>query len=84
MLGGIRHLIWDTGRGFGPSEREWLAAANLIGSIALTVLLWIFGFSGDGRSAMSEIAKHIRTPLARVRGLRRRPFRHRAISGASA
>ena len=24
MLGGIRHLIWDTGRGFEPSEREWL------------------------------------------------------------
>ena len=41
-LGGIRHLIWDTGRGFGPSEREWLAAANLIGSIAITVVLWIF------------------------------------------
>jgi succinate dehydrogenase / fumarate reductase cytochrome b subunit len=42
MLGGVRHLIWDTGRGFGPNEREWLAAANLIGSIAITVLLWIF------------------------------------------
>ena len=43
MLGGIRHLIWDTGRGFGPHEREWLAAANLVGSIAITVLLWIVG-----------------------------------------
>jgi succinate dehydrogenase / fumarate reductase cytochrome b subunit len=42
MLGGIRHLIWDTGRGFGPKEREWLAAANLVGSIAVTVVLWIF------------------------------------------
>jgi len=42
MLGGVRHLIWDTGRGFGPNEREWLVAANLIGSIALTLLLWIF------------------------------------------
>ncbi len=42
MLGGIRHLIWDTGRGFGPQEREWLAAANLIGSISITVLLWLF------------------------------------------
>jgi succinate dehydrogenase / fumarate reductase cytochrome b subunit len=42
MLGGIRHLIWDTGRGFGPSEREWLVAANLIGSIAITLILWIF------------------------------------------
>ena len=44
LLGGIRHLIWDTGRGFGPQEREWLAAANLIGSIALTILIWIVGY----------------------------------------
>jgi succinate dehydrogenase / fumarate reductase cytochrome b subunit len=42
MLGGIRHLIWDTGRGFGPKEREWLAAANLIGSITITIVLWLF------------------------------------------
>src|ERR1700729_475774 len=48
LLGGIRHLIWDTGRGLGPVEREWLAAANLIGWIALTVLLWIFGFFAMG------------------------------------
>jgi succinate dehydrogenase / fumarate reductase cytochrome b subunit len=48
MLGGIRHLIWDTGRGFGPSEREWLAAANLIGSIAVTVVLWIVGLLAMG------------------------------------
>src|SRR6202047_3852198 len=48
MLGGIRHLIWDTGRGLGPAEREWLVAANLIGSIAITVLLWIFGLLAMG------------------------------------
>ena len=50
MLGGIRHLIWDTGRGFGPNEREWLAAANLIGSIAITVILWIIGLLALGGS----------------------------------
>ena len=50
MLGGIRHLIWDTGRGFGSSEREWLAAANLIGSIAVTVLLWVVGLLAMGGS----------------------------------
>jgi succinate dehydrogenase / fumarate reductase cytochrome b subunit len=44
MLGGIRHLIWDTGRGFGPVEREWLTLASLIGSIGLTLLIWIVGF----------------------------------------
>ena len=44
MLDGIRHLIWDMGYDFGPSEREWLTAANLVGSIGLTVLLWFFGY----------------------------------------
>ena len=38
-LGGIRHLIWDLGYGFGPNEREWLARATLFGSIVLTLLL---------------------------------------------
>ena len=42
-LGGVRHLIWDTGRGFGPRERELLARATLIGSISLTLLAWIIG-----------------------------------------
>jgi succinate dehydrogenase / fumarate reductase, cytochrome b subunit len=44
MLGGIRHLIWDMGYGFGPTEREWLARATLFGSIVLTLLLWIVGY----------------------------------------
>jgi succinate dehydrogenase / fumarate reductase cytochrome b subunit len=44
MLGGIRHLIWDTGRGFGAHEREWLALATLVGSISLTIVIWILGY----------------------------------------
>ena len=43
MLGGLRYLIWDTGRGFGPAEREWLLRANLAGSIVLTIILWVVG-----------------------------------------
>jgi succinate dehydrogenase / fumarate reductase cytochrome b subunit len=43
MLGGIRHLIWDTGHGFGP-ERESLSLMTAIGSVGLTVLLWVVGF----------------------------------------
>jgi succinate dehydrogenase / fumarate reductase cytochrome b subunit len=42
-LGGIRHLIWDTGRGFEPHEREWLARATLFGSVTLTILAWTIG-----------------------------------------
>jgi succinate dehydrogenase / fumarate reductase cytochrome b subunit len=40
-LGGIRHFIWDLGYGFGPTEREWLARATLVGSVALTILVWV-------------------------------------------
>jgi succinate dehydrogenase / fumarate reductase, cytochrome b subunit len=43
MLGGVRYLIWDTGHGFGAVEREWLLRANLIGSITLTIILWVVG-----------------------------------------
>jgi succinate dehydrogenase / fumarate reductase cytochrome b subunit len=43
-LGGIRHLVWDLGHGFGPQEREWLAAATIVGSIGLTIALWTFGY----------------------------------------
>lgn len=43
MLGGLRHLIWDTGRGFGAAEREFMVRANLAGSIILTAVLWVVG-----------------------------------------
>jgi succinate dehydrogenase / fumarate reductase, cytochrome b subunit len=40
MLGGLRHLLWDTGRGLTLPSVERLAQLNLGGSIALTLLLW--------------------------------------------
>jgi succinate dehydrogenase / fumarate reductase, cytochrome b subunit len=45
MLGGIRHFVWDTGRGFGVEEREWLAKATIGGSCVLTVVIWLVGWS---------------------------------------
>lgn len=48
MLGGVRHLIWDTGHGLGAVEREWLVRATLLGSIGLTILLWVIGFVSIG------------------------------------
>jgi succinate dehydrogenase / fumarate reductase cytochrome b subunit len=44
MLGGIRHLIWDMGYGFDAHEREGLSLATLVGSVLLTVVLWVVGY----------------------------------------
>lgn len=40
MLGGIRHLIWDTGAMFHREGRRGLGWATIIGSAGLTVLVW--------------------------------------------
>lgn len=44
MLGGIRHLIWDTGYGLDKTSIEVFAWATIIGSIALTALLWLASY----------------------------------------
>lgn len=41
MLGGIRHLVWDTGRGFDLENRMWMAKLTLILSPIVTVALWV-------------------------------------------
>lgn len=40
MLGGVRHLVWDFGYGMEPETRIWMARLTLIGSAALTALIW--------------------------------------------
>ena len=40
MLGGIRHLIWDTGRGYDLKTIDLLSWGSLAGSLILTVLIW--------------------------------------------
>ncbi len=47
-LGGIRHLIWDTGHGFEPAEREMLALATIVGSVSLTIIVWVVGYLAMG------------------------------------
>jgi succinate dehydrogenase / fumarate reductase cytochrome b subunit len=44
MLGGIRHLIWDTIHGLEPGERDWLAWSTVYGSAALTILVWLIAY----------------------------------------
>lgn len=45
MLGGMRHLLWDTGRGLEKGPRNNLARATIIGSVVLTILLWVVGYA---------------------------------------
>lgn len=41
MLGGIRHLVWDTGHGLGKETSTKLAMATILGSLVITVILWL-------------------------------------------
>ena len=44
-LGGLKHLLWDTGRGFDLKTIEKLASGSLILSIALTLLVWAIAYA---------------------------------------
>ncbi len=44
MLGGLRHFVWDMGRGMEHPEREYLALATLIGGGALTIVAWVAAY----------------------------------------
>jgi succinate dehydrogenase / fumarate reductase cytochrome b subunit len=48
MLGGLRHLLWDTGRGFDLETVELMARATIIGSAVLTLLVWVAGYLAMG------------------------------------
>lgn len=45
MLGGIRHLVWDTGALMEKHTATKLALATAAGSVVLTVLIWIAVFA---------------------------------------
>jgi len=47
-LGGVRHFIWDTGKGLGERERELLARLTLICAVVLTLLVWILAYMVRG------------------------------------
>jgi len=40
MLGGIRHLIWDTGKGFDLGTVDRLSWLTIIGSVVMTLIIW--------------------------------------------
>ncbi len=45
VLNGIRHLVWDTARGFEKPGLNATSYAILDGTAALTLLVWVVGFA---------------------------------------
>ena len=48
MLGGIRHLIWDTGRGFALPTVDLMSWGSLVGSVLLTAGIWYVALKSKG------------------------------------
>jgi len=45
LMGGVRHLIWDTGAGFTPKAADQLALWTMLIGVALTVAFWAILFA---------------------------------------
>lgn len=45
MLGGIKHLVQDTGAGLEKDFTTKMAKLQIVVSVVLTVLLWIIGYA---------------------------------------
>lgn len=45
LMGGLRHFLWDAGRGMEHPEREYLAQATWIGGLALTLAVWAAAYA---------------------------------------
>lgn len=48
LLNGIRHLVWDTGRGLGLSGAHRASALVLAASAVLTLALWASAYALKG------------------------------------
>lgn len=44
MFGGLRHLIWDTGRGLELPTAEAMARLTIAGSVLVTLAIWLAGY----------------------------------------
>jgi succinate dehydrogenase / fumarate reductase, cytochrome b subunit len=48
LLGGVRHLVWDTGWGFDLDTIDKISWATGIGSVVLTLAIWAWALLGKG------------------------------------
>ncbi len=47
-IGGLRHLVWDTGRALEKATSTRMAKASIVISVLLTVLIWVAGYAVRG------------------------------------
>ena len=45
LAGGIRHLIWDAGRGLSTKSADALSWASMIGGVVIAVAFWAVLFA---------------------------------------
>ena len=45
LSGGIRHLVWDLGLGFKPSDANILSYISLLAPVVATIALWVCLFA---------------------------------------
>lgn len=51
MIGGLRHFIWDTGRGYDLKTIDLMSWGSLVLSLALTAAIWGVVLLGNGSFA---------------------------------
>lgn len=49
LLAGIRHLVWDTGRGFSLPAAQASGYTVALGSVVLTVFVWVAAYHAVGK-----------------------------------
>ncbi|MDX2263537.1 MAG: succinate dehydrogenase, cytochrome b556 subunit [Hyphomicrobiales bacterium] len=47
-VGGVRHMIWDSGRGFTKPSINLLARASIVSSVLITAAIWAGIFAKAG------------------------------------
>lgn len=48
LMNGIRHLFWDAGHGFEKETADLTGKIVLIGSVVVTLAVWVLAYSARG------------------------------------
>lgn len=48
LANGVRHLVWDSGKGFEPKTADMTGWAAIVFGLVAAVLIWIIAFLGMG------------------------------------